>query len=124
LSTNLKHKKDILPLRVMWASLWILACSIAWKGSSLSGGEHSKEAIEIAILIGENSHLTKRCIIKAAESIKVQFASYRPTIRYLRNKEQMAIDKWHDAGCPDRAVPGISYGVKKFAREAISARKL
>lgn len=112
----------------MWVSLWFLACSIAWNGSSLSGGEHSKDAIELAILIGQNNYLNKRCVIKAAElaeaSIKVQFASYRPTIRYLRNREKMAIDKWHDAGCPDRAVPGISYGVKKITREAISSRKL
>lgn len=128
MSTNLSDKSGSKLSGIMWASIWFFACSLAWKGSTLSGGSHSAEAEQLAVTVGLYNHISLKCVLQAVDladaSIRAKIADYRPTARYLKMKEDRAIKEWHKAGCPDRALVGISYGVMKIAREDLASRKI
>lgn len=127
MSTNLQGNKKRKSSLFLWASLWLLTCSFAWNGSSISGGDNSQKVATAALEIGRVSRLSKDCTVKAAQladaSVRAEITNLRPTARLMKDKENQAIQNYVNSGCPERALVSIAFASYKIARDDLAVRK-
>jgi len=124
--TNIASRKRAL--LALAAAGWLAACSAAWRGSTAAGGDVSYVAEAVGSVVAETSRLRPRCRELATRlleaGMRVRIAAGRPTVPMLRAREDDALAGWESAGCPDRALPAIAYGVIDGARGIREGRSL
>jgi len=110
-------------------SAWLVACAAAWDRSTASGGPATgAAAARIAYEVASASRLSGRCRMLAERladaSIRARVAGMRPTGRRMRAAEAGAWDAWEAARCPERALPGIAFGVASAVNADEEGRRL